>query len=147
MHTITRIAKWAVVGLMMLLAMNVITGIAFARPQRSSVWVECHHWCGHLMVLGSWLAFAVSLATFIAGGAIEGRWRLGLLGAIIGFFTLLLILHTSFTGYLGPSHMPDVGPETRMRFQAIHILLEPTLLIVVLAWWLSLLRRLGRIHA
>ncbi len=146
MHVVARLAKWAVAGLMVLLAMNVITGIAFAKPQKTLVWAECHQWSGRLMVLGSWLAFAVSLAAFITGGAIEGRWRLGLLGAIIGFFTLLLILHTSFTGYLGPSRLPDITPETQMRFQAIHKLLEPTLLIVILTSWLFLLRRLGRIH-
>lgn len=99
------------------------------------------------MFLGSLLAFAVSLVAFLARKTVQGRRRPGLWGIGIGFFALLLVLHTNFTGYLGPSRVPNIDPMTRVRFQAFHMVFEPVLLIVILVLWLLLLWRLERIRA
>ncbi len=139
MQNITRGARWAVFGLAVLLLVNLVTGMVFAMRQEGSGWGECHHWAGSIMVIGSGLAFAVSFVAFLTRAIVLRQWRRGLLGSTVGFFAFLLTLNTSFTGYLGPSHLPDIHQETLLRFQAIHMVFEPALLAVVLvAWWLLL---------
>ena len=110
----------------------VITGLMTADP----LFHAMHRWVAHAMVIFAWLFFPPAIGLRYASGS--GNWRLIALLA----FTLVWLLLTSFTGYLGPTtaaeHGELVGEETRNRFVVFHMGVQPAVLCLLGGVWLWL---------
>lgn len=131
-----RITEWAVAGLGIFLALEVVSGLALvARPSVEGI-AWGHRWGGHLLVIAVWLvAVSIALGPTIERAVRRRRWLIGLAQGTLGFAAVGLAILTALTGYLGPSHGP-IDSMTLQRFRVLHLGVFPALLAVALAgWW------------
>jgi hypothetical protein len=133
-----RINRWALSVLALIFAGVVIAGFVRLESEES-LWKWVHYTGGQLLVQATILTFAISLVVVIRR-AIARSNLLAAFRAAVPLLTLLMIGHTCFTGYLGPSRGDySAGSDTHIRFRFFHLFAEPALVgILLLCWWLVL---------
>jgi hypothetical protein len=123
-------------GVLVLLLMEMIltaTGILHHQPDLG----EVHRWVGHAMVIVAWCVAPYCFAVFSCMWRIH-RFTLALVCEwMLVLFTLGLVMHTSFTGYLNVEPVDRFSEETHNRFVVIHAIVEPFFTFVMLAGWLG----------
>jgi len=97
-----------------------------------------HWWAGHLLVVAVWL-----FVPFAIGVVLQQLIHQRPVAAIIQCFGLLLFLGlalvASATGYLGPSHQPQLYEESRNRFVVLHCYVLPGTICAALIGWFQFL--------
>jgi len=138
-----RINKWTVGILAFVFAGVVFTGVSL--PEFSdSAWAQIHSLAGRFLVQATLVAFGLSLAVIIQRVIKRKRLLVGVRGSV-PLFTLLMVLHNSFTGYLGPSKGDySLESDTHLRFRFFHLFAQPIVVGVLIVGWWWMLRRMER---
>jgi quinol-cytochrome oxidoreductase complex cytochrome b subunit len=111
------------------LACLAITGLLPPEPYSG----EIHRWGAHGMIVFAWLALPLAIGLRYVCGL--GSWKFI---ATLAFLFLVLLL-SSFTGYLGPTtaseHGQQLGEETHNRFIVLHMCVLPAVLFLLGGIW------------
>src|SRR5262245_58094953 len=118
----------------------VVSGLLAENPWFHGI----HRWSAHGLVIYAWLVVPVAIAARYGEG--KGTWKI----VALLVFVVLGLLHTSFTGYLGPMSAAEYGEqlseETKNRFMVIHMFLQPAILIAMATIWMWLAWRISPVR-
>jgi hypothetical protein len=104
-----------------------------------------HYWVAQLLELAIIGTVIVWIVACMVIADVRRKWFGVGLRILVGVVLVVVLLHTNFTGYLGPSGSPYMSRADLVRFKVIHPVFEPFLLAMLLAWWWILCRRLARV--
>jgi hypothetical protein len=103
-----------------------------------------HYWVAQLLEMAIISAVVIWFSAIAVIADIRRTWFSIALRIVVGVLLVTLVLHTNFTGYLGPSGSSQLRADTLIRFKVIHQFFEPGLLIALIVWWWFLSNRLDR---
>lgn len=122
----------AVLLLMMLLL--ALTGVGHDTTPQD----EVHRWTGHGMVIVLWWLAPFSLGVALGDSRSRGCFMTGS-AVLLVVATVIMVLFTSFTGYLYPHDRPPNAEETANRFWVLHGVVMPAITFLMLLGWMFFL--------
>jgi hypothetical protein len=91
-----------------------------------------HRLLAHGVVGLAWILAPPAVGIFLQEGVARGEGR-GILGAFAAGGTMIAVLATAVTGYLGPTRAPS--GQNALRFEILHLVAAPGLAAAAMILW------------
>jgi hypothetical protein len=122
-------------GALALLACWLVEAVAgvFAGPE------GVHRLLAHGVVGFAWVLTPLAIGIFLQEGVSRREGR-GIVGALAAGATMLAVLITAITGYLGPTRAAT-GPQNLLRFELLHLVAAPGFAAAAMILWALVARQ------